>query len=86
MKEGRRKASRSTGGGVGRNSSPKGMWDLRIILEKGLYLFTLLSLLTCPWHGGGAEAGLIALVLVSPSEAAGLVKRGVGDVVFQGPG
>lgn len=71
---------------MGRNSSPKGMWDLRIILEKGLYLFTLLSLLTCPWHGGGEEAGLIALVLVSPSEAAGLVEREVGDVVFQGPG
>lgn len=39
----------STGGGVGINNTPKGMWGLRIILEKGPYLFTLLSLLTCPW-------------------------------------
>lgn len=62
------------------------MWGLRIILAKRPYLFTLLSLVTCPWHGDGAEAGLIALVLVSPSEAAGLLEKGVGDVVFQGPG
>lgn len=75
------KASGSTDGGVGINSTPKGMWSLRIIPEKGPYLFALLSLLTRPWDGDGAEAGLIALVLVSPSEAAGLV-----DVVFRGPG